>query len=240
MSDASLLKELQHVDLEILRISKKLREIPERELLEKTREKLAEVGEKSKQVSAMRSSCEVEMQKLSDEDDELAKRAEELQSDIDTSSDFRMVDKFTRELEGVAKRRNKVEFEHSKLVERSDKISEVEDQVADATSKLEAQEASYLERIDEAEGSVRSQIDELKEQHRQIADQLPRELLEEYAKLLRSKNGIAVGTLQGDHCSACRVEFPEGKLLQLRNGPEITTCPQCHRILVVDKEQEDA
>lgn len=240
MSEASLLKELQQVDLEILRISKKLQDLPERELLAKARKKLAEVGEKSKQVSAMRSSCEVEMQKLSDEDDELAKRADALQNDIDTCSDYRMVEKLTRDLEGVAKRRNKVEFDHGKLVERADKISEVEDQVAEATAKFEAQEASCVEKINEAEGTVRSQIDDLKGQHKAIAAQLPQELLDEYAKLIRSKNGIAVGTLEGDHCSACRVEFPEGKLLQLRNGPEVTRCPQCHRILVVDKEREDA
>ena len=236
MSEASLLRELQHIDLEILRISKKLHDIPEREALEKVVKTLSEIGEKSKQISALRSNCEVEMQKLSDEDVQLAKRAKELQAEIDANVDFRIVDRLTRDLEGIAKRRNKVEFEHDKLIERSEKITALEDQVLEVTRKHESEESELRERIAQAENSVQSKMSELKSQHDKVASQLPSETLEEYTKIAKAKGGIGVGVLQGTHCSACRVEFPEGKLMQLHSGPNITKCPQCHRLLIVDKE----
>ncbi len=236
MSEASLLRELQHVDLEMLRISKKLHDIPEREALAKVVKVLSEIEEKSKQISALRSNCEVEMEKLSDEDAQLSKRAKDLQAEIDANTDFRIADRLTRDLEGVAKRRDKVEFQHDKLVERSEKISALEDQVVEATKKHEAQEAELRSRIANAEDSVKSKMAELKASHEKVASKLSPELLEEYAKTVKAKGGIGVGVLQGTHCSACRVEFPEGKLMQLHSGPEITKCPQCHRLLIVEKE----
>ncbi len=235
MSEADLLKELQTVDLEILRINKKLRDIPEHEALAKVVKTLEEIEEKSKQISALRSNCEVEMQKLSDEDVQLAKRSKDLQAEIGVTADFRMVDRLNRDLEGIGKRRNKIEFEHDKLVERSEKISTLEDQVQSVRQKHEADEKKLRNKIAESEESVRAEMEKLDSKHKKIASKLSSELLDLYDKTAASKGGIAVGVLQDNHCSACRIEFPEGKLTHLNAGPEITKCPQCHRILIVQK-----
>ncbi|MGI6217309.1 MAG: zinc ribbon domain-containing protein [Coriobacteriales bacterium] len=235
MSEAEALVKLQDIDLEKLRLKKKLEDMPQAATLEKIENKIEEVTGKSRQISAMRSSCEVEMQKLADEDENLIGRADELQGNVEATSDFRAIDRYSKELEGIAKRRNKVEFEHDKLVERANKISSVEEQVADAMSKLEAQKEKYQKQIDEIKEEVESGIEKLDAEYDDMKSKVSQGVLEKYEHIRDAKNGIAVGVLQGSHCSVCRVEFPEGKLMQLHSGPTITTCPQCHRILIVEK-----
>lgn len=236
MSDASVLVRLQEVDIQMLRLRKRLEDIPERKTLTEVLAKMEQIDEKSKQISAMRSECEVKLQKLSDEDAELAQKSDELQEKINTNSDFRIADSLAHELEGCAKRRNKVEFEHDKLMERIEKISAVEDQIDDATSKLEARKQKLEAQISTVCDEVEDGLAVHRQEYEMLASQLPTDLLERYEKTRKAKGGIGVGVLQGSHCSVCRVEFPEGKQMQLLQGPEIAMCPQCHRILVVEKE----
>lgn len=235
MSDASALIKLQEIDLTRLRLKRRTEEMPELKALGQVQGKIAEVGEKSKQISAMRSNAEVEMQQLVDEDAELVERAAGIEAEIEQTADYRIVQSLTTELEGIAKRRNKVEFDHGKLAERIEKISGVEDQVADALSKLEANRAKLEEKISAEMEDIRASLASLEEEREGLAASLPAETMAEYDRLSISKNGIAVGILQEGHCSACRVEFPEGKLVGLQAGPEVATCPSCHRILIVER-----
>ena len=235
MSDASALIKLQEIDLTRLRLRRRSEEMPELQALKQVLVKIDEVGEKSKQISAMRSNAEVEMQRLVDEDAELVEKAEGIEAEIEQSADYRLVQSLTTELESIAKRRNKVEFDHGKLVERIAKISAVEDQVSDAFAKLEAKRAKLEERISAETDEINASLEELAGEREDIVASLPADIMAEYERLRESKNGIAVGILQDGHCSACRVSFPEGKLVGLQAGPEVATCPQCHRILIVEK-----
>ena len=235
MSDARALIKLQEIDLTRLRLRRRAQEMPELQALKQILDKIDEVGEKSKQISAMRSSAEVEMQQLADEDDELEKRAEALNKEISETADFRIVQNLTSELEGIVKRRNKVEFDTGKLSDRIEKISGVEDQVSDAFAKLEAKRAKLEEKITAATEEIDATLEELAGEREGIVASLPADIMAEYERLRESKNGIAVGVLQEGHCSACRVSFPEGKLVGLQAGPEVATCPQCHRILIVER-----
>ncbi|MGI6221325.1 MAG: zinc ribbon domain-containing protein [Coriobacteriales bacterium] len=235
MSDARALIKLQEIDLTRLRLARRSEEMPELQALKQILGKIDEVSEKSKQISALRSNAELEMQQLVDEDADLVEKAAGIEAEIEQSADYRLVQSLTLELEGVAKRRNKVEFDHGKLAERIEKISAVEDQVADANSKLEAKRAALEEKISAETDEINASLASLAEEREGIASSLPADIMAEYDRLCESKNGIAVGVLQDGHCSACRVEFPEGKLVGLQAGPEVATCPQCHRILIVER-----
>ncbi len=235
MSEANDLVKLQEIDLDMMRLRRKLKELPQIESRRKVIAKLDEVQEKSKKISAMRSECELEMHKLADEDHELLQKAERLEKEIQELSDFRSVTHRTRDLEGISKRRNKIDFDLAKLSERVQKISSVEDQISETNKKLDAQRVKLDSEISAISNDAAAKMAELEAEYSTAASGISHETLSRYENLKKTKNGIAVGVLQGEHCSVCRVEFPEGKLVKLFNGPEITTCPQCHRILVVTK-----
>lgn len=235
MSEAQSLVRLQEIDLQATRLRAKLADMPQAKTLAAIAKKTEEVSEKSKKVSAMRSECELEMQALVDEDAELVSRGEDLEVKIAESSEFRQISSLTRELEGVAKRRNKVAFDHGKLSDRIAKISAVEDQIADALAKLDAQRASVEAEIESTAADAKARLEELAAEFEAQARTLGQDTLKKFAAVKASKGGIAVATLQGTHCSVCRVELPEGKLIALTTGPEITECPNCHRMMVVEK-----
>lgn len=235
MSEARALVKLQEIDLERMRLTQRIEALPEREALETVQAKIDEVEAKSKQISAMRSNAELEMQRLVDEDAQLVEKGAAIEAEIEQTADYRLVQNLTKELEGVAKRRNKVEFDHGKLAERVEKISAVEDQISDALSKLESQRSGLEEKISAVTAEADKEFAALDEEYTKLQGELSPETAAEYARLKESKNGIAVGVLQDGHCSACRVEFPEGKLVGLQAGPEVAVCPQCRRILIVER-----
>ncbi|MBR2522794.1 MAG: hypothetical protein IKE61_06695, partial [Coriobacteriales bacterium] len=78
MSQAGLIVELQQIDLEAIRLRKKLQELPQRQTLAAITAKLDEVFAKSQQVSRMRDDCELDMMRLSEEEDKLIEKAKSL------------------------------------------------------------------------------------------------------------------------------------------------------------------
>ncbi len=236
MSDAKALIKLQEIDLDILRMAKSLSDMPQLDARKKVTAKLQEVEAKSQQISAMRSNSELEMQKLIDEDSALVEKANMLEEEIKNTTDFRVVTNLTRELEGIAKRRNKVEFDHNVLAERVGKISAVEDQIADALKKLNNKLSAIDEEIANIKEEIDAKLEKAKSARAKTESLISIDFIEQYERLRKTKSGIAVGVLQENHCSVCRVELPEGKLVKLQSGPEINTCPQCRRILIIEKD----
>jgi predicted nucleic acid-binding Zn-ribbon protein len=49
----------------------------------------------------------------------------------------------------------------------------------------------------------------------------------------RIKLGAAVGELRGSSCSACRIGLPHAEVNELRDGPNLNSCPNCSRLLIV-------
>ncbi|MCR5845624.1 MAG: hypothetical protein K6G78_03560 [bacterium] len=233
MSQARLIVELQQIDLEAIRLRKKLQELPQRQTLAAITAKLDEVFAKSQQVSRMRDDCELDMMRLSEEEDKLIEKAKGLEERLKSTSDFRMVENLKRDLEGVAKRRNKVEFDSANALERLDKITVVENQVAQAVEKFEGQKAEVEQAIAKVEGEAKDRLTAIITRRAEIMQALPEKLIELYESTRKGKAGIAVATLEDTHCSVCRVEIAKSRIAELRSGPPIAKCPNCGRILVV-------
>jgi predicted nucleic acid-binding Zn-ribbon protein len=67
---------------------------------------------------------------------------------------------------------------------------------------------------------------------RQAAD-LPGDLLARYEAAAEAGGGTGVGELSGGACTACRIELSRVDVDRLYRGPNLTTCPQCRRLLVI-------
>lgn len=53
----------------------------------------------------------------------------------------------------------------------------------------------------------------------------------EYAGLISTKQGIAVGTIQDNSCSACGTTFTPSQCQTARSQNDLFHCPTCHRII---------
>ena len=103
------LKRLQHIDAEVIRNKKKLDELPQRQTILETRQKLSAIIKKKTQVQDMIDAFEDELHALLSEDERLEKKQQETQEALDrVKGDYRSVESYTKDLHGVVKRREKL------------------------------------------------------------------------------------------------------------------------------------
>jgi predicted nucleic acid-binding Zn-ribbon protein len=233
MSDAKALLELSTADYALLRLKKQLDELPQRAKLLELRTKRAEVDAKAGQLAQMRKECEQTLKRLQDEEATLKDRTAEAQKQVDKTTNYKEVTALTREIEGFAKRAEKIEFETLKQFERSDRIAQVEQQATAAAIKLAKQDEELLASYQAQVAALKKEGVQAQQLRERLIKELPADLFGRYERTREAKGGVGVAYIEGGHCSACRVELTEGQRAKLRSGGEIGSCPYCHRLLVV-------
>lgn len=233
-SALAALLHLQQIDIDVMRTQKKLDELPQREVILALRKKRAEIEPKKAQVEEMRLATDREFTKINDEDARLVEKQKAVQEKIDTAQgDYRSVDSLTKELGGIAKRRNTLEGDLAALTERIEQISAVQDQVADALRRLDEQEAGVIAEFQKEGGALTHDLARLQKTREAQVEHVGEELYSLYEKKSKKGGGIGVARLKEGACSVCRNRIDEGKLLQIRGEAPLSECPSCKRMLVV-------
>lgn len=234
MSTANTLLELNTADHALLKLKKQLEQLPQRAQLLELRTKRAEVEAKAQQVTQMRSDNDQAIKVLQDEDATLKDKTSEVQTQINATNNYKEVTALTHEIETFVKRAEKIEFDTLKQLERADKISQVEQQLAATLAKIAKQDEELIASYQAQGGALQKEAAILQSQRETLAKQLPSDLLKRYEKARESKGGFGAAFIEGTHCSGCRVQFTEGQLAKLKQSDElIVECPHCHRLLVV-------
>lgn len=232
--DLKTLSHLQECDLEILRTQKRFDELPQRKSIIGLREKLKTVEGKKTQVEDLLKQARNEFQLISNEDERLAQKQHDIQEKISTvQGDYRSVEAHTKELGGIAKRRNTLEAELAPLSEKMSQIESAAQQLKESLAQLRAQEAQAVGSFRKEGGQLNEQLAKLKAKRAQDAVQLDAALLALYEKKAQRMAGVALAHLAGQSCSVCRNSIDEGKFFQIKAEAPLSECPFCHRMLVV-------
>jgi len=234
MSDASVLLELAEADYVILRIKKQLDELPQRAQLLELRTKKAEVDAKGQQVAQIRHESEMTIKALQDEEATLIEETASAKKHVESTINYKEAAAYNKKIEGFAKRLEKIEFETLKQMERLDKVATVEAQVSEALAKLKTQDDSLLGAYQAQAVALKREIAEEQKLRDDLTKKLPDDLLVRYQKACESKGGRGAAHIEGIHCSGCHVELTEGQLEKLKKGGQISECPFCQRLLVVE------
>ncbi len=231
---ATLLK-LQQCDLELLRVRKKLEELPQRHRILELRKRKQTIEDKKTKVDLMRSGIESDMADLRDEDAQLVDKQDVIQTKIDeVRDDYRSVSSHTKALNGVAKRRNSIESDLIKLETKLNEVVGVSDQVEAALAQVVDRESEEIASFQQEGGALNQAKADLSTRREKLAVLLDGELLVQYEKTAEKCGGVGVCQLKDDACSVCRNSFDLGKLLQIKSERPLSECPQCKRIMVVD------
>ena len=86
-------------------------------------------------------------------------------------------------------------------------------------------------------GDLRSEAAALKKKAAGIEAQIPQRLRDEFHKVFKQRQGVAVARVASDSCSSCRTRVRPALLQQLKRG-ELVRCEGCHRILFLEKSLE--
>ena len=83
-------------------------------------------------------------------------------------------------------------------------------------------------------GDLRAEAEKLRAKAAQIETTLPERLRNEFQKIYRQRQQLAVARVNSDTCSACRTRVRPQVAQQLKRG-ELVHCEGCHRILFLER-----
>ena len=153
------LKRLQHIDAEVIRNKKKLDELPQRQTILETRQKLSAIIKKKTQVQDMIDAFEDELHALLSEDERLEKKQQETQEALDrVKGDYRSVESYTKDLHGVAKRREKLTQDMERVDGELARVRPLMDQIMAGCAELDAREKKAISSFQEEGGSLTRSI----------------------------------------------------------------------------------
>lgn len=113
------------------------------------------------------------------------------------------------------------------LDEAQEAVKESQDLHAKTQKERDARNSKLLGEMKELERAEANYI--LKKEP--IISQIPENDLALYQRLLKSKNGVAVGKLLDDSCSSCGASLTAGQCQQARSPGALFFCPNCGRIV---------
>ncbi|MGV8082719.1 MAG: zinc ribbon domain-containing protein [Coriobacteriia bacterium] len=232
MSQVNALLDLQELDLAIGRERKHLAELPEKTALLELRAKKHEVTELRAKGELLLGKLRKDLKAHQDEIFTLTQKIDAEQAKVMETTDHRVVQSITREMDGLRRRRDKVENESLGLMERIDKATGQVATIDEALEKLEQKEAVLTERYKTVGQELQLEIAKLEVRRAEVAKSLDAELLERYESLRKVKGGIGVGRLEAGGCTACRMQLPAQRVRALESGPAVGVCPQCNRLIV--------
>lgn len=228
------LEGLQRIDTEVIRNTKKLEELPQRQAILEVRQKLAEVIKKKTQVQDMIDEAEDELASLLAEDERLAQKQAETQEALDrVKGDYRSVESYSKDLHGVSKRREKLAGDMERLDQQIERIRPLMDQIMSACSELEAREKASIASFQEEGGALQKALMQAEAEHKKLQEAVNPQLYQAYERACHECGGIGVAELVDSSCSACRSSFDSSKLSKIKQDEPISRCPSCRRLLII-------
>ena len=222
MSNGENLLSLQEVDIELSQLKDKLAQLPELKDLAKKRRALAAAKEELLKVVALRKDAETDLADLAEEEAEYRRRVDEAQN-------------LEIELSNLAKWLDKVAFDQRSCTARLEEASAREQKGREFIEKLEAAIIRSGQAARVAATDLQNDIAELERRREKLTRQLPDSLHEAYTVASKQFRGLGVEKLEGSTPSLCRMALTEASLNEVKRAKGVTTCPYCHRILIVDE-----
>jgi uncharacterized protein len=230
-----LLLELQATDSHIRRIEHTLDDLPEQRELQRSDERIVELD---RELDALRVDLDragAEQRQFEREVDVLTQRRDAERARLYDGSvvNARELQAVEAEIESTVRR---IAEHEDLLLTALERVEELEGRRDTIEAALEAERLrrTQLEAArDEAAAGLLAELAEKKVVRDRDAAALPADLHDRYETVRARTGGVAVGKLEGNACTACRIELSMADVGELYAGPPLTTCPQCRRLLVV-------
>ena len=232
MESARALIDLQQVDLDILRNRKALEAIPEMAEIQEVRAKAKELARRTTKIVGQLKDQRMFLEEFEEERARHSERAEVITLENETA-DFRRVRDNNAELDRIAKRIEKVDFNADKArneISRLEALQAQSDQVREA---LATKERTLLATLKDKAQSIRDELTRLTGERESLIASIPDDLMQRYLASCKAHGMVGVARLEGGSCTGCCVALQPAQLARLRQGQDIATCPVCGRILVV-------
>lgn len=230
-----LLLALQATDSRVRRLEHQLQDLPEQRQLDESQERAHRLLRDHDEVTLELDRASAEQRQLERETDVLTQRreAERVRLYDGSIANARELKAVEAEIQTTERR---ISEHEDLLLETLERVDGLESRAAtlDAEQQELRQSVAELETArNEAAKGILAELAELRVTRYRQAAELPDDLLKRYETTAARAGGTGVGRLEGNACTACRLEMSMADVGELYAGPPLTTCPQCRRLLVV-------
>jgi predicted nucleic acid-binding Zn-ribbon protein len=233
--DLDRLLALQAIDDEVRRLEHQLEGLSEQQEVDAllAQDRLLAEGDADLREQLERSGRD--QRQVEGEIDALVQRLEEEQTRLYDGSLTSAREVQAAEAEIASTKRRRSEHE-DQLLEILEVVEGLEGRLTELIAVREALAVRIAERSaarDAAAKELLVRITEVRVRRDPIAAATSKELLARYERAASRGGGTGVGVLRDQACTACRINFPMSEISGYLMGPPLTTCSQCHRLLIV-------
>jgi predicted nucleic acid-binding Zn-ribbon protein len=162
-------------------------------------------------------------------------RAERTISEINTQREWDALDKERRAAE-------EKEIQFRKEVQVKEKIlQDLNEQITQYASLIEQQEKELAEKHAGIEAEIAEkniQQDSLQKKEKKLTDDLDKEVVFKFERIIRNKEGVGIVAIKGNVCMGCHMILPAQFSNNVRVGEDFIFCPYCSRILYYEESAE--
>lgn len=232
MMDSNLqrLQELQVLDSRVAGLERKLEAIPAR--IQTIRDELQQA---KASVDALRAKLDGARKDIRTKEKELEyqaaqrKKLEAKLYEVKTNKEYSAV---LAEIESAKVEKDRIEEEILALMELQERLGR---EVVEADARLRPQEAEAKVQEAAATEELRAlevDVEAARSERESVVRDVPRDLLAQYARLLKGRAGLAVALVGSNGiCSGCRVTLTPQRFNEVRQSSQILVCENCGRFL---------
>jgi uncharacterized protein len=234
----NLLIELQAIDTEIKSLTARKNQVPE--LLATLERRRVENHER---LDAVKESLQTAQKNKRERDQDLEaafQKVEKLKARTSEIKNNKEYQALLKEITGVEQENKSIEDEILVLMEKIDSATMA---IATAEKNSVEEEKKITEGQQELESALAKIEAELKateQKKKELAGSLDPSVAGRYQRLLLSTAGNAVVEVRGESCSGCYMSIPPQVFVNVKKNENITTCPQCGRILYYKESIEQS
>ncbi len=234
--DLTRLLALANTDAAIRRNQVFLDDLPEQRRLAEVDEQIADLGRRRADIGLERDAAAAVARDHDRNVGQLNERlsAEQQRMYEGTITNAKQLHKLEAEIAAVQGKIDEHEFAELEAMEEMDghdtAIAAIDSELATLAVTREDAEVAR----DRAAAELLAQIAE----HEVVRDaqrgDLPPDLVTRYDQSAARHRGTAVGHLDGERCSACGIGLSYADVNELIEGPPLTNCPSCGRLMVIE------
>lgn len=170
-----------------------------------------------------------------DTENEKLKRYQKQLFEVKTNKEYTAM---LNEIENAKGKISELEEEILILLDKTDHLVK---EVEVSRKKLEDDKQKLLKEKELLSEKMKSLSQDLlinKDERTRLATGMKPELLKNYERIRKGRNGSAVVQIKKGFCSGCFTSLPAQFINELKKGDKIYTCEHCGRILVWDESDE--
>ena len=235
MNEYEALLRLQDIDLELIRLNRTLRDMPQQKriaAIERAKDKLT--SETSK-VMGQRKDAQMDVDDSEAEQAHLLEVQAEVRQRAAQVTNHRELADFETQLTSLAKKLEKNEYAYGGLVERLDRLQRAEANAQVMQGRLDEQLAQEKGALERSSGDLMARVRALAAERKDMLADLTDETKATYERSFKRFGGLAVERLRGNVPSVCRVALQPSQYADLHRQGPIRECPYCHRMLVTEE-----